>query len=130
MVEVTLPTTASCPIAGLYGKTFYFVVPGTGCFRVQIFNGGTLEFNPTDTICSQDTFISQATFSLFSSLNEGANNAIFIDGPNEFSGTFSFKDSTTATELSNRVTAFNAATKEYAVEITLPVEECRSPSTP
>ena len=126
-IEVVLPSTVPCPINLVSGRTFYFLLAGA-CYRAQLYSDGTVERDGNDTVCSSATFNSQGIFSLFGSLNQSSNQAVFDVGTLGYSGLLSFKESTSVSELSAKLNAFNSAQQVFNVELTLPSESCRATS--
>jgi hypothetical protein len=124
---VFVPSTMTCPINLVSGKTFYFLLAGA-CFRAQLYSDGTVERDGKDKICSSATFNSQGVFSLFGSLNQNSNQAVFDVGPLGYSGKISFMDSTSVSELSAKVKKFDPSLKTFNVEVKLPSESCRATS--
>jgi len=122
ILEVIMPSTLPCAVSMLYGSTVKVAVDNA-CYRIQLYEGGKLERDESDTDCSNASFKSQGIFSYFGYLDEGANEAVFTTGPFGYSGTFEFKDSSSVTAVIPQITYLEA--KEFKLIITMP--SCRSP---
>ena len=114
-----LPSPDSTCLNEILGSTFYIPEAGA-CWRVEVFQNGTLEGDFSDPSCSKDKidFNSNGVFSIFD-FSYG-NVAYFKDGPNAYSGTFEFKEDSSVSSQEHKIKGWNPSTKEYDLEVTLP----------
>lgn len=128
MYSVSPSDSTICDINEVLGQTIY--VPAVGaCWKVEIFFGGTLEGDFTDSLCSESDHMfssTNGTFSLFDSLNISDNTALFIGASQGFSGTMIFKESLDIANPLLNILNWTPNSKEYELEVILPT--CAAPS--
>ena len=113
-----IPSEVSfCPIEYVYNTTLYVSAAGA-CWRVQVFDGGTLEADFSDPSCLNTVFNSAGEYSTFQS--GSGNSAYFEKGDRGFSGTFSFEQSASVSEQDFELVSWNSTAKEYDIIITFP----------
>ena len=107
-----------CPIEYIYNATLYVSAAGA-CWRVQVFDSGTLEADISDPTCSRNAIYNLAgVFSIFES--GLGNSAYFEVGDNGYSGTFSFEESPIVIGQEFELVDWNQTTKVYDIIITFP----------
>ena len=110
-----------CLVNELFGATYYFVVTGIpACWRLQLTHGGTLEADFNDSTCSNNVFTSTGEYSLFDSVDQTSNVAVYKKGEKGYSGKFRFEESSNVTKTESEVEDWNPASKEFAVKLTIP----------
>lgn len=106
-----------CQIEDIYNRTLY-VSAASACWRVEVFDGGTLEADFSDPPCKNSTFQSAGVFSTFAS--GSGNSAYFEKGDRRYFGKFSFEESASVSEQEFQLVSWNATAKEYDIIITFP----------
>ena len=116
------PINNLCSVENVLGQTLF--IPGAGaCWRVQLGTGGTLEGDFSDSSCSNDESDWQSTngvFSIFDSVNQSTNTAIYANGANGYSGSFQFKEDSTVTEPMLEILSWDQSSKVYGLKVTIP----------
>ena len=119
-VPSNIPTVDSSCMDEIYGGTFYTPAVGA-CWQIEIFENGTLEGDFSDSTCSKDKAEFTSTDGIFSYFNYTYGNvAYFVDGPNQYSGTFEFKEDTSVSDLELEIQGWNPTALEYTLLVTVP----------
>jgi len=109
-----------CPIDEIYGQTFLFALLNA-CWKVEVFNNGKVQGDLRKNVpCTNDSFVSFGTFSLYGDIDNDSDLANFIVGPGGYHGTFLFRHSESVTSPQGNILKFNSSEKEYAVEVEVP----------
>ena len=114
--------STTCNIHDILGQTIFVPVAGA-CWKVDIFVGGTLEADFTDSHCSKPDYMfssTNGTFSLFDSINTFDHTVAFIGASQGFSGTMAFNESPNLVTPSLKTLNWTSNTKEYEVQVSLP----------
>lgn len=108
-----------CPIESVIGRTFFFTAVNQ-CWRLNLFENGTLEADSSDPTCSNDTFNSSGVFSVFESIDSEQNLAIFGVGPKGYSGTVEIKETQNIEKTNLKLINWKEETKEFVVHVVVP----------
>ena len=104
----------------IYGGTYYTSAVNA-CWRIEVFDNGTLEGDFSDSTCSKSEAEFTSTRGIFSYFNYTYGNvAYFVDGDNSYSGTFEFKEDSSLSALTLTIQGWNSAELEYDLLITVP----------
>lgn len=127
--NIPTPLSSSiCTVEGVLGGTYYFPAVNA-CWRLQLYQTGTLEGDFTDPTCKNHTdngtFQSGGIFSRFGSIDQTNDVINFIEGDFGYFGTFQFVRKPTSTTTSIEMKS-DGGTKEYEIQVNVPT--CTAPS--
>lgn len=109
-----------CSMQQVMGKTFYFSY-NNACWRMELFAGGELTADKRDrTFCGRKDFSPTAVFSLFDSVYQKGNVAVYQKvGPAGLTGTVQIKESKYASAETSRlnILSFNPTDKMFDAEV-------------
>ena len=108
-----------CPIESVIGRTFFFTAINN-CWRLKLFEKGTLEADSPDPTCSNDTLNSSEVFSVFESIDTEQNVAIFGVGPKGYSGTVQIKETQNIEKTNLNVINWKKETKKFVAHVVVP----------
>jgi hypothetical protein len=112
--------SSSCPVNEVLGQTYYFK-SFNACWKLELFEGGTLEADFTDPECENQIFTPSGIFSQFDGIDESKNTALFVKGHEGFNGSIQFKKSSSILESTLKVLHYDEKReKNFAVELTVP----------
>ena len=114
------PSSSICSITSFTGSTYYFTVisfPGT-CWKVDLFDGGTLEVDYSHESCSSSGFSGGTVFGDYMGLDELENTVTFSDGKTHYN--FQIIQSGIGTSPGVDFKNMNTDTNTYEFDVLLP----------
>ena len=110
-----------CSIEQVLGETYYFAL-NNACWKLELFENGILEFDGSDTTCSNPTFTSSRVVSVYDSVNIDTNEVKYVSvSEGQYSGIVRFRQSSTVTTgLEVKMLSLSGIKKEFIAEIKTP----------
>ena len=128
-IEVPVPTPSESPSESpicrfdeVSDTTYYFVVNGVnGCWRLELFERGTLEVDFTDPTSCSNVFASTGmVYSEFDYVDGAKNTVVYKEGTKGYKGSFQFEESVAVTKTEATLLSWKPQKKEFEVKLTIP----------
>ena len=113
-----IPSTLICPIEGVLGAVYVYRLNGI-CWRIEIFENGKMTADFFSKTCSNAFFQPTVEFSVFDSIDQERNAALFLNTQQQSTWLVHFKKSLTATETGVEVLKWDVTSGEFEIELTV-----------